>query len=216
MKAQLAALALLPSLLALPARAAEAPPVTGEIVFTRFDGHQTDLYRMAADSAQPVLVYKGTDPVNGSAMAPRWSADRARILFTARRDGGWKLLSSDRDGGDIKVEPGPSAFDAPPQPAGTDGLALHAGDLFYTPPDGKPIKLYDFHAVLPKPVPEDAGGAKDVAWGPGHRWIIFSSCGERQFAKAIEPCQLYIVTPDGSSRKHLGPGEAPDWQAAGP
>jgi hypothetical protein len=194
-------------------------PLAGEIVFTIFDGHQSNLYRMAADGTMPVLVFKGSNHVNGSSLAPHWNRDRQRIVFTAMQDGNWRLFSCNRDGGDVRPEPGPSLFDDPPSSKLNydGGLSVVAGDLYYAPNVGKKIKLYDYRAAGRKPRPEDDdGGAKDASWSPDHKWVIFSACGEKKFYDDAEPCHLYIVTPDGKTRKHLGPGEAPDWASSNP
>lgn len=202
------------------AEAAQTETSPGEIVFTMRDGPQANIYRMAADGTQRVLVFKATDPVNGNALVPRWSADMQRILFTAFRDGSWHLFSSTRDGGDVRLEPGRSALEAPKiSPDGVHypgGLTIDGGDLYYTPPGGKRIKLYEYRAAAPKPMPEDPAGAEDAAWSPDRKWVIFSTCGERQYRNDAEPCHLYTVTPDGKTRRDLGPGSAPDWEVASP
>jgi hypothetical protein len=203
------------------AAAVQSDQPDGEIVFTRRDDGRSNVYRLALDGTAPVLVFKGTDPVNANSMAPHWGDGMRRIFFTAFQDKKWHLFSSDRDGRDTRLESGPSALDAASAaPDGVNypgGLSIEAGDLYYAPPGGKKFKLYDYRSVRPRNAVEDGhAGANDPSWGPGHRWIIFSACGERGYDRAEEPCHLRIVTPDGKNRKDLGPGEEADWQSATP
>jgi hypothetical protein len=203
--------------LASPAIAAQQDRLPGEVVFTRRDDGQANVYRMSLDGTAPILVFKGNDAVNSNALSPHWGSGMGKIFFTAHRDGRWSLFSAERDGSMIAAEPGPSAVDAPSasNELNHDGLSLEAGDVFYTPAGKKRIRLYDYRPYRPQHVIDDwDGGANKVSWGPGRRWVIFSTCGERAFYRAVEPCHLRIVAPDGTGLRDLGPGEDPDWQEA--
>jgi len=53
------------------------------------------------------------------------------------------------------------------------------------------------------------GAADDFAWSPGGSWLGYS------FETAGRGSDVYIVHPDGTERRLLGPGVSPSWSADG-
>jgi hypothetical protein len=189
---------------------AESLLPTGEIVFTRRDGDQSNVYRMNADGSNVTLIFKNTDLVNPNSLYPHWSDDGERILFSAVKDGEFRLFSASPDGKDVKIEPGVPRLDVQSKPP--DGLDVDLDDLYYKSPTGKRIKLFHSHAYRPKNQDDDGSSIGEVSWGPDRQWVLFDAC-ERAFLFSKNPCHIFIASIDGKQHKDLGPGIEGDWKS---
>ena len=174
----------------------------GEIVFSRRDGGNLNIYKLNLDGSKPVLIFKNSDPVNSNSLNPHWSEDGARIFFTAMKDGNWATFSCDQNGGDIKIESGIPADIISSHSLANDLFVRH-GHLFYLNENGKQIEL--FYPSWPYD-PEFDNGPSEASWGPDRKWVVFDAC------RLSKPCDIYIVRPDGSDLTKLVPGEEPDWK----
>jgi TolB protein len=186
------------------------------VVFTSLAPSGAMLYMANSDgSSERAITQPGSLDYN-----PAWSPKGDWIAFTSERDGSADLFRMHPDGTGVERLTDHPAFD--------DQAAFS--------PEGNQIAFVSTRAAgfanlwilnltthATKPLTSGHGGDFRPAWSPDGKWIAFSSDRDSDLPEAkgrwerLQPVDIYIVHPDGSSLKRITPHGgfcgSPKWAA---
>lgn len=171
-------------------------------------GLDTDIYVMDADGSDVRNLTQSPGIFEGP---PTWGPGGRRIAFASRRDGVSGIYVMEADGSNVeRIGDGERWFGPAWAPNGRSLAVLGPlGDRESTiylmdAKSGRARRLLDFPA-------------RDPAWSPNSRHIVFSAYRENGTASPLEGLSLYVMNADGSNVTELDvSGFRPDWSFGGP
>lgn len=179
----------------------------GEIVYTVKDKNGvSNIHRISANGRNERMLFHNTDAANSNCLLPMWSEDRARIYFTAMKDGQWKRWSMDSDGGNPAVL-GSEESESGSRLSRTADILVEQGKVSYIDENSRKIEVYHFKRFDPKFNP----GPSEASWGPGKKFIIFESCEYHGPFGTFGGCSIRVANRAGKTVK-IVEGMEPDWK----
>ena len=164
------------------------------LLFQRFDGDGSDLYRIRADGNR---MHALTD--DGGYYHPSWSPDGKRIAFGQHGD----LYVMDADGSNRRRLTGSPGEESRPawSPDGTE-IAFVSGR-------GQNLWIVDAYGSSLRPLTRNAARDQDPAWSPNGRWIMFAR------HRPAQDHDLFLIRADGSgAARQLTTNGGSDWSPA--
>jgi WD40 repeat protein len=165
-------------------------PLTGQIVFTNWDGFQYDLYTMNADGSNLLRVTDNT-ALNYNA---KFSPDGSRMVFVSERDGNPEVYIMNSDGSSPTRLTNNNTVDAAPEFSPDGNLILFRGssdfegdaEIYTMSLDGSNVRQLT------------GNSAKDTSpqFSPDGSLIIFISDRDGND-------EIYIMNADGSNAQRL-------------
>jgi len=75
----------------------------GEIVYTRRDGQNMNIYKISANGKNKKFLYHHQDKDNSNCIDPLWSDNGEKVYFFAMRNEEWKRFEMDPDGKNVRI-----------------------------------------------------------------------------------------------------------------
>ncbi|MBC7795707.1 MAG: hypothetical protein H7Z37_02410 [Pyrinomonadaceae bacterium] len=175
----------------------------GDVVFTKRDGLDSNVYTISADGKNLKRVFANDDPINKNSVSPKWIDDKTRIRFAAMKNGVWKTFTINASGGDVQISD--DKPDMISRHSMSDDIKIRSGDVLVGNADGGETKVYSFHTILGYDRVLNSG-ASEASWSSDKQHVIFHSCS------LLGGCDIIIADKNGQTAVKLTNGSSPDWK----
>lgn len=176
----------------------------GDIVFTRRDNSNLNIYTIAANGKAEKRIFANSDAFNNNSSFPKWSADKSKINFGAMKDDKWKTFTANSDGGALQIS------DVEPdmllsRESLSDDIKVEQGSIYIKESDGSETPAYLFNSLIGYDYKFNAG-AGEVSWSPDKQYVVFELCS------LFSNCKIMIADRKGENAVILTDGQMPDWK----
>jgi len=179
--------------LSVPASGTGRGVPTGNVVFQRFDGNDTEIWVRNDDGTETRLTNNTADDED-----PVFSPDGTKIAFSSLRDGNWEIYVMNADGSNPVNLTNNSAEDDWPtwSPDGTQ--------IAFTSHRNGNYEIYTMNADGTNPVDRTNNSALDMrpAWSPNGASIAFTTNRNEANPGTCNPCNfdIYTMSPTGANQ----------------